>query len=272
MPAQPRLVVGHPTTPVGSSRLDFTQDAVTRGAVAVLAAFDPGSLIPTGRAGLIAAVVILAGIALLALLVAAAAHANDPKRRRRGRADDPELFTTTPLPLPKEEMERMAKEPPPHFAFRSHGLPRWVQIGSVVGALAITLVVADRLRDRAEASRHTSDATGDEATRDSSIGASVAAPRGDASSDGSRPFALSARDWVALRGGVGCAGSFEVTKGTAGAWTLTLSVDDGRGREIDSSHTRVPSLVEGTVVEFTFPRTPCSRIGGWRVSGSPASN
>src|SRR6185295_11728048 len=89
----------------------------------------------------------------------------------------------------------------------------------------------------------------------------------DLAPDSSPAFAFRARDWVARTGG-GCAGRLEVTKGAPSAWSLTARVHDGKGQLIDTARTRVSQLREGEVVEFSFPRADCDRIGAWDVRGA----
>jgi hypothetical protein len=92
----------------------------------------------------------------------------------------------------------------------------------------------------------------------------------DLSPDSSPAFAFQARDWVDRPGG-GCAGRLEVTKGEPNAWSLTARVHDGRGQLIDTARARVASLRAGEVVEFSFPRADCDRIGAWDVRGARRS-
>lgn len=254
----------------------FRSDTVSQGAVAVFPAIDPGLLGSSGRAGPIALLIALAVVALLALLVAAAAYRNDPAHRKRSSVeDDSDLFTTTPLPMPKEELARMAAEMPPQQAFREHRLPQWVQVGSVLAALAITAVVAGRLRERDATAR--GDAPGNAPATSSAVPQLAAdsttnATPADAGSDreddaGPAPFTFRARDWVAIGEGTGCSGRLEVTRGTPSGWNLVARVLDTRGELLDSARARVTALREGDVVEFTFARATCDRIGAWDVRG-----
>ena len=210
----------------------------------------------------------LAAVAILALLVASAAHRRNQRPRSRGAQD--QLFTTTPLPLPKEELARMARSEPDHNAFSGLKLPRWVQAGSLVVALALTWVVADRIRPGGPTIT----------TRDSLTigGIRVGGGSGaldtvtdspedlDLSPDSAPAFSFRARDWVASDGG--CAGRLEVTKGEPRGWNLTARVHDDQGQLLDSARTRVASLRQGDVVEFRFARAACERIGAWDVRGA----
>jgi hypothetical protein len=245
----------------------FRTDARLGGAAVIIPVFDSG-LFEGGSARTIAVLVALAGIAIFALLVAAAALRSSQGGRRRNSIDDEELFTTTPLPMPKEELARLAKNPP-HQAYASLKLPRWVQVGSLFVALGFTYAVAQRMRPN---DGRSSDLYG------GSRAPSVAADRaGDAvtdspenldlSPDSAPPFSFRARDWVAS--GAGCEGRLEVTKGQSNAWNLTARVHDARGQVLDSARTHVASLREGDVVEFTFDRATCERIGAWDVRGAP---
>jgi hypothetical protein len=231
----------------------------------LLPALDSGLFDWGSSARSIALLVGLAGIAIIALLVAAAAHRHSQSSRSRNRIDDEELFTTTPLPMPKEELARLAKNPP-HQAYASLKLPRWVQLGSLVVALGFTWMVAERMRPNGASS------TG----FDSGLAIAGAGDRArddvndspedlDLSPDSAPPFSFRARDWVAS--GAGCEGQLEVTRGESNAWNLTARVHDAQGQFLDSARTRVASLRQGDVVEFTFARATCERIGAWDVRG-----
>jgi hypothetical protein len=89
----------------------------------------------------------------------------------------------------------------------------------------------------------------------------------DLSPDSAPPFSFRVRDWVP-RGEGGCAGRLEVTKGEPSAWSLTARVHDGQGQLIDTARASVSGLQEGQVVEFSFPRADCDRIGAWDVRGA----
>ena len=240
-------------------------DVVSRGAVATLPALDT-RWFDAGNSPAIL-VVALAIIAVIALMVAAVAYSSDPRRRpRRSAEDDSELVTMTPLPMPKEELARLQREPPPHHAFAPLGLPRWVQLGSVVIALGITYIAAQRVRtDRAAvahdqvaigASRGSLDADADDGSPESLDLAATPVP----------PFSFRARDFVSANGG--CTGHLEVAKGAPAAWSLTARVHDDRGQLIDTAFARVGDLREGDVVEFRFRRASCERIGAWDVRGA----
>jgi len=213
--------------------------------------------------------VAFAVVAIIALLVASAAHLHGQRPRSRKAIDDEELFTATPLPMSKEEMARLARQSP-HYAFTGLKLPRWVQAGSLLAALAITWMVAQRIQP--------GDGSGNTDTGRSPATTGGAASRTpddvsdspedlDLAPDSSPAFAFRVRNWVAR--GAGCAGLLEVTKGEPRAWNLTARVHDGRGRLMDTARARVAALREGDVVEFTFPRTACDRIGAWEVRGTP---
>ena len=207
----------------------------------------------------------LAAIAIIALLVAAAAHRRSESRRSRTSIDDAELFTTTPLPMPAEELARLANASSQH-AYSSFRLPRWVQLGSLVVALGFTWYVAQRIRPN---TGNTPSLGGGRMTigaADRSRGDTTDSPEDlDLSPASAPPFSFRARGWVAS--GAGCEGRLEVTKGEASGWHLTARVHDSRGQMIDSARTRVASLRPGDVVEFTFARAACDRIGAWDVRG-----
>jgi len=244
----------------------FRTDVRRRGAAVLLPAIDSGLFDWGASARSIALLVGLASIAIIALIVAAAAHRTSQAGRSRSRIDDEELFTTTPLPLPEEEMARLAKHSP-HHAYSSLKLPRWVQLGSLVVALGFTWMVAQRMRPNSGAS-----STGYDSGRAAPGAANGARDEAtdspeelDLSPDSAPPFSFRARDWVAS--GTGCEGRLEVTRGESSSWSLTARVHDGQGQFLDSARTRVASLREGDVVEFTFARATCERIGAWDVRG-----
>ena len=221
-----------------------------------------------GPARPIALVVGFAVIAIIALFVASAAMLNGQRQRGRNALDDEELFTTTPLPMAKEELARLKRQTP--YAFSGVGIPRWLQVGSILAALVITYAVAQRMQPadgrkgktdsgrsvpRVAAADRTPDDTND-------------SPEDlDLRPDSAPAFAFRVRDWVASNGG--CAGLLEVTKGEPRSWNLTARVHDGQGQLMDTARTRVSSLNEGDVVEFKFPRVECDRIGAWEVRGAP---
>ena len=238
-------------------------DVVSRGAVVALPALDT-SWFNVGD-GSVVLIVGLAIVAVVALMVAAAAYSGDPRHKPRAAAeDDSEIFTTTPLPMPKEELARMHKESR-HHAFVPFRLPGWVQLGSVIVALGITYIAASRLR--------ASDTPKDADTTAARAGAGDdRAPTEDDSPESldlhpaaSIPFSFRVKEFVALD--EGCVGHLEVTRGADTALNLTARVHDDRGQLIDSARMPVQSLREGQVVEFRFPRASCDRIGAWDVSG-----
>lgn len=249
--------------------MNHRPSTVSHSAVAILPAVDTRWLGTEGGGVTIALVIGLAVIAIVALVVAAAAYHADPRRRRPRTIDDEELFTTTPLPMPREELARMAKDRP-HYAFTGIGIPRWVQVGSLLVALGTTWIVADRIR-----ARNADERAGG---RDAAVRASPADRRDDADEspedldlrpDSAPAFAFRARDWIDR--GTGCAGLLEVTKGEPNAWTLTARVHNDQGRLIDTARARVSSLHEGDVVEFRFARATCDEIGAWDVKGARRS-
>ena len=237
-------------------------DVVSRGVVVALPALDT-SWLNLGDSPVVL-IVGLAIVVVIALMVAAAAYSSDPRHKTRSSVeDDSELFTTTPLPMPKEELARMGSESP-HHAFAPLRLPRWVQLGSVMVALGITYVAAERLRSD-NGAKNTP-------PRDSPVQTRVTPEPEDDSPESldleppsAGEFAFRVKEFVATDGG--CAGHLEVTKGADTALNLTARVHDDRGHLIDSARMRVQSLREGQVVEFHFPRASCERIGAWDVSG-----
>ena len=75
-----------------------------------------------GPARPIALVVGFAIIAIIALFVASAAMLKGQRQRGSNALDDEELFTTTPLPMAKEELARLKRQTP--YAFSGVGIPR----------------------------------------------------------------------------------------------------------------------------------------------------
>lgn len=249
------------------SPLHFRSDAFARGALVVLPSFDSLTQSAMGRQAVILAV--LAGVAIVALLVAGAAYLNAHRRGPGRGVDDEELFTSTPLPVSNEELARMSRESP-HLAFRSLGIPRWVQVGSLLAALGMTWAVAQRVRPNNGFARERS-----ESVQGDGAGAARDLPEDypedlDLSPDSSLAFAFQALDWIDRPGG-GCAGRLEVTKGEPNAWSLTARVHDGRGQLIDTARASVARLRQGEVVEFRFRRADCDRIGAWDVRGARQS-
>lgn len=250
--------------------MNFRSDAHIRGAAVLFPAIDSGLFDQAGRAGPIALLVGLAGVAIIALLVAAAAHFKHHQGKVRSSVAHEELFTTTPMPMPKEEMDRIAKENS-HGALRGSKLPRWVQLGSLMIALGFTWVVADRIRSKPRPDESPADTVLSSgvrvATADGARDNVIDSPEDlDLSPDSAPPFTFRARDWVAM--GDGCAGRLEVTKGETSSWNLTARVHDEQGMLLDSARKRVASLQRGDVVEFTFANATCDRIGAWDVRGA----
>lgn len=248
--------------------MTFGFDALVRGAAVVLPAIDAELFDWSASARSIALLIGLALVAIVALLVAAAAHRQGQRAHSRSAVDDEELFVSTPLPVPKEELARLAKSSP-HLAHSALKLPRWVQVGSVIGALGITWMVSQRINP----TRSFEDTSEVLASRDTQVGAADRSrdEAGDSpedldlSPDSAPPFSFRAQGWVVS--GSGCSGRLEVTKGESSAWNLTARVHDGRGQFLDSARTRVTALRQGDIVEFKFARTDCDRIGAWDVRG-----
>ena len=152
-------------------------------------------------------------------------------------------------------------------AFAPRRLPPWVQLGSVVAALGITFIAAQRLRtDEAAKRDNDSAAVGVRNTVDGTDPEDGSPESLDLSPTSGPPFVFRHRAWVAADGG--CAGRLEVAKGAAAAWTLTARVHDDRGQLIDTAVARVGELREGEIVEFRFRRASCDAIGAWEVSGA----
>ena len=251
----------------GSSRATLTlhkrSEALARGAIVAVPSFDSvwfGGSAPDRQ---VVIVVALAVIAVTALLVAGSAFLRDQRQRARSSGDE-ELFTTTPLPMGRDEQARFARGSSPHDAFSGLRIPRWVQVGSLLAALVITWSVAQRVspdsnlrmsgKKKALASASASD-PGEASPQDL-----------DLALDEGPTLAFQARDWVTRRGG-GCEGQLVVTRGEPNAWMLTARVHDDEGQLLDTAHTRVSALRVGDVVEFNFPRADCDRIGAWDVRG-----
>lgn len=249
-----------------SNILHNRSDAFARSAIVVLPALESRWLEGPSRS--IILLVGLAVVAIIALLVASAAMLNSQRQRARNAIDDEELFTTTPLPMPKEELARLARQNP-HHAFSGVKLPRWLQAGSLLAALAITWIVAQRIQpaDGRNAATDTLPSRLRVGAADRTRDPGSDSPEDlDLSPDSSPAFAFRVRDWVARDGG--CAGLLEVTKGEPRPWNLTARVHDGQGQLMDTSRARVASLREGDVVEFEFPKVDCDQIGAWEVRGA----
>jgi hypothetical protein len=231
-----------------------------RGAVAIVPAFNSAVFAPGGLGRQSIIVLVLAGVAIAALVIAGVAFMGD---RRRGSYRDDDIFTSPPIPMSKEDMARHARANLQH-AFASFRIPRWVQAGSLLGALAITWVVAQRL-EPGRLARLTTRGSQDSASE--ARGAADESPEDlDLAPDSAPAFSFRVQDWVSR--GDGCAGKMEVTKGQPDAWTLTARVHDGQGQLIDTARARVNDLRAGEVIEFTFPRAQCDRIGAWDVRGA----
>jgi hypothetical protein len=246
--------------------LNNRSDVIARGALVVLPSFDPGWFGPSGAGRQVLIVIVLAAIAITALLVAGTAHLRNQRHRAR-RSDDEQLFTTTPLPV-ADQFASLARESPPYSAFSGLKIPRWVQAGSLIVALFITWGVARRVGPNNGAAR------GRNTEQQTSAGGGAPDVAVDSPDDvdlapdsNPPPFRFRARDWVARNGG-GCSGRLEVTQGEPSAWSLTARVHDSEGQLIETAHARVTALRKGDVVEFSFPRAECDRIGAWDVQGS----
>lgn len=220
----------------------------------MLLSFDSAWFGTSGPGRQVVIVIVLAVIAITALLIAGAAHLRAQRHRGR-RPDEDQLFTSTHF-----------GHESPHHDFTVLRIPRWVQAGSLLVALVITWAVAQRFQpngrtsaaaeERQARASASSVEVGDGLPEDLSL-----TPDSDAS------FAFQAREWVARRGG-GCEGRLVVTKGETSAWSLTARVHDEEGQLIDTAHARVSALRVGDVVEFSFPRADCDRIGAWDVRGA----
>jgi hypothetical protein len=242
-------------------------DVVFPGAVAALAALDANWL-DAGDSPTVL-IVALAVIALVALMVAAAAYSSDPRRRPRQSAeDDSEIFTTTPLPMPKEELARMRQDARHRrMEFAPRRLPPWLQLGSVVVAIGITFIVAQRLRTDEAARAESDSAAADTRNASDRTDPDDESPESlDFSPASGPPFLFRHREWIAANSG--CTGRLEVAKGAPAAWNLTARVHDNRGQLLDTAVARVGELREGEIVEFRFRRASCDDIGAWDVSGA----
>lgn len=251
----------------GFSRATLTlnkrSEALARGAIVAMPSLDSAWLGGSTPDRQVVIVIVLAVIAVTALLVAGSAYLRDQRERARFSGEE-RLFTTTPIPMARDEQARFARESLPHDAFRSLRIPRWVQVGSLLVALVITWSVAQRVSPTSglsvAAKKGTSAASSSDLTE--------ASPEdlNNPAADAGPTFAFRARDWVTRRGG-GCEGQLVVTRGEPSAWALTARVHDDEGQLIDTAHARVTTLRVGDVVEFNFPRADCDRIGAWDVRG-----
>ncbi len=246
------------------SPLHYRSERFARGAIVVLPSFDLGWFGPSGPGRQVMIVIALGVIAITALLVAGAAFLRDQRHRGR-RFDDEQLFTTTPIPLSRDEHARYGHESA-HHAFSTLRIPRWVQAGSLLAALLITWGVAQRVRPNNGASAAAEEPQPRASAKAAEVGDGSAEDLG-LMPDSAAVFAFQARDWVARSGG-GCEGQLVVTKGEPSAWSLTARVHDEQGQLIDTARARVSALRVGDVVEFSFPRADCDRIGAWDVRGA----
>lgn len=257
--------VGRRARASGSSRAIVTlhkrSEALARGAIVALPSFGSAWFGGSAPNRQVVIVIVLAVIAVTALLVAGSAYLRDQRQRSRASGDE-QLFTTTPLPMTREQLARLARERSPHDAFSGLRIPRWVQVGSLVVALVVTWSVARRV---APDSRLPLTAREGTPAAASASDLTEASPE-DVDAGEGPAFAFQARDWVTRRGG-GCEGQLVVTRGEPSAWTLTARVHDDEGQLIDTAHTRVSALRVGDVVDFSFPRADCDRIGAWDVRG-----
>jgi len=252
----------------GSSRATLTlykrSEALARGAIVALPSFDSTWFRGSTPDRQVLIVIILAVIAVTALLIAGSAFLRDQRERARFSGEE-RLFTTTPLPMARDEQARFARESLPHDAFRSLRIPRWVQVGSLLVALVITWSVAQRVSPNSRLSVAARKGTSTAASTSTDL--TEASPEGlNPAADEGPTFAFQAREWVTRRGG-GCEGQLVVTRGEPSAWALTARVHDDEGQLIDTAHARVTTLRVGDVVEFNFPRADCDRIGAWDVRG-----
>lgn len=240
--------------------MHYRSEGLARGAIVALPSIGSAWLGPSGPNRQVVIVIVLAVIAIVALLVAGAAFLRDQRQRSRLTAD--ELFTSTPLPMARDELGRLVREPS-HHAFTGVRIPRWVQVGSLLVALIVTWSVAQRVGPNAGLAAAK---RGIRASANSSDLSEASAEDLGPTTDSGPTFAFQARDWVTRRGG-GCEGQLVVTRGEPNPWTLTARVHDDEGQLIDTARARVSALRVGDVVEFNFPRAECDRIGAWDVRG-----
>jgi hypothetical protein len=233
-------------------------EAFVRSAVVVLPSFDSSWFGTSGPGRQVVIVIALAVIAITALLVAGAAYLRDQRHRGR-RFDEDQLFTS------REELTRFGHDSP-HHAFTVLRIPRWVQAGSLLIALVITWAVAQRFQTNGRTSAAAQERQARASASSVDVGDGLPEDPG-LTPDSDAAFAFQARDWVARKGG-GCEGRMVVTKGEPSAWSLTARVHDEEGQLIDTARARVSALRVGDVVEFSFPRADCDRIGAWDVRGA----
>ena len=259
-------LVGRRSCASGFSRathtLHYRSEALARGAIVALPAFDSAWFGRTGPDRQVVIVIVLAVIAIAALLVAGSAFLRGQRQRARFASDE-HFFTAPPLPMARDELARLARESSSHHAFTGLRIPRWVQVGSLLVALAVTWSVAQRVGPNGGMSAAKK---GLRAGANSSDLSEASPEDLDLTPESGSTFGFEVRDWVTRRGG-GCEGQLVVTKAEPNAWTLTARVHDDEGQLIDTAHTRVTALRVGDVVEFNFPRADCDRIGAWDVRG-----
>jgi hypothetical protein len=239
-------------------------EAFVRSAVVVLPSFDSAWFGTSGPGRQVVIVIVLAVIAITALLVAGAAYLRDQRHRGR-RFDEDQLFTSMPLQASRGDMARLAHDSP-HHAFTVLRIPRWVQAGSLLIALAITWGVAQRFQPNGRTSAAAQERKARASASSAEVGEGVPEDL-SLTPDSDAAFAFQASDWVERKGG-GCEGRLVVTKGEPSGWSLTARVHDEEGQLIDTARARVSALRVGDVVEFSFPRASCDRIGAWDVRGA----
>jgi len=243
--------------------LNKRSEALARGTIVAMPSLDSAWLRGSTPDRQVVIVIVLAVIAVTALLIAGSAFLRDQRQRARLSGEE-RLFTTTPLPMGRDERARFARESSPDEAFSPLRIPRWVQVGSLLVALVVTWSVAQRVAPTSGLSLAAKRGASP-AARSSDL--SEASPENlDGTSADGPTFAFQARDWVTRQGG-GCEGQLVVTRGEPNAWALTARVHDDEGQLIDTAHARVTTLRVGDVVEFNFPRADCDRIGAWDVRG-----
>lgn len=204
----------------------------------------------------------LAVVAVVAGVVAVAAYVRDPARRASRRRVDLAEYAATALP-DTSGTRSASDDVPPHLAYATPGLPRWIQLASVAVAVAVTWFVAERILPSMAGSRDPTVATViDDAEAPATGDAALVADVRETT------FAFRALEWVDT--GEGCAGTMEATRPSASPRRLTMTVRDERGRILDTAHARVDSVRLGDIVEFEFARASCDRISAWEVRGEAA--